>query len=189
MNKKPDRRIQKTRAALFEALTALLQEKQFHEINIKDLTDKANVARQTFYRNYSTIHDILLQELDFRSDNFMNEINDIINRCEFLNDITEILFNRWNDNSGLFMAMYKAEMDNFILDRFTKYAKEMMDIVNKNSSCDLYMPCIFYFAGGAHSLFKNWLLTGRKYPIREMSDIMAENLFPLVTNSRIKIKK
>src|SRR5690606_18338034 len=114
LNKKPDRRIQKTRAALFDALTGLLKEKSFSEVNIKDLTDRANIARQTFYRNYNTIHDILLQELDFRSERFMEEINDIINKCEFLNDITEILFNRWNDNSDLFAAMYKAQMDNFI---------------------------------------------------------------------------
>ncbi|MCB5943055.1 TetR family transcriptional regulator, partial [bacterium 210820-DFI.6.52] len=44
-----DRRILKTRSVIKESLTALMKEKPFDKITIKDITDKANINRATFY--------------------------------------------------------------------------------------------------------------------------------------------
>ncbi len=185
MNIKNDRRVLRTRSFLFEALVELLKERPVKDISVKDLTDRANIARPTFYRNYDTIYAILLEELDFRAQGYMIEISKIINPSRSINYIAQILFNRWNDNSELFKAMYRAEMDNFILDRFINYSEELILLINKGYAGDIYRPRLFYFAGGAHNLFKNWLLNGKKQPIKEMSDILARDLFPLVKNPNI----
>ncbi len=185
MNIKNDRRVLRTRSFLFEALLELLKERPFKNISVKDLTDRANIARPTFYRNYDTIYAILLEELDFRAQGYMIEISKIIHLSKSINYIAQILFNRWNDNGELFKAMYRAEMDNFILDRFINYSEEMILLINKGYGSDIYAPRLFYFAGGAHNLFKNWLLNGKKQSIKEMSDILSQDLFSLVKNPNI----
>jgi AcrR family transcriptional regulator len=63
----PDRRVQKTRASLHDALITLAREKPYPAIAVKEILDRANVGRSTFYTHYrdkndlleSGIHDIL----------------------------------------------------------------------------------------------------------------------------------
>lgn len=45
---------------LAEALLALMREKPFHDISIRELTQRADLSRRTFYRLFSTKEDILL---------------------------------------------------------------------------------------------------------------------------------
>lgn len=47
-----DRRVQKTRGLLKEALVSLIIEKGFEEVTIQEIIDKANVGRSTFYIHF-----------------------------------------------------------------------------------------------------------------------------------------
>jgi AcrR family transcriptional regulator len=62
-----DRRIQKTRDLLHQALASLILEKPYEKIAVKEILDRANVGRSTFYMHFhdkdellaSTFQDIL----------------------------------------------------------------------------------------------------------------------------------
>lgn len=55
-----DRRIGKTRKLLHEALLSLLHEKDFNDIVVKEILDRANVGRSTFYAHYRDKNDLLI---------------------------------------------------------------------------------------------------------------------------------
>jgi AcrR family transcriptional regulator len=55
-----DRRVQKTRQALHQALIVLILKKGYDAVTIKDIIEAANVGRSTFYAHYSD-KDQLLQ--------------------------------------------------------------------------------------------------------------------------------
>ena len=44
-----DKRVIKTKNAIFEAFKQLVQEKDMSDITISELTQKANITRSTFY--------------------------------------------------------------------------------------------------------------------------------------------
>ena len=47
-----DRRVKRTEALLKDTLTTLLAEKDFPQITIRDITDRADLNRGTFYLHY-----------------------------------------------------------------------------------------------------------------------------------------
>jgi AcrR family transcriptional regulator len=54
-----DRRTQRTQQTLFDALIDLLKIKHYDAISVKDIIEKANVGRSTFYAHYQTKDDLL----------------------------------------------------------------------------------------------------------------------------------
>ena len=54
-----DRRVRRTRAQLRQALTALLREKDLKDITVRELTDRADVNRGTFYSHYQDVYDMV----------------------------------------------------------------------------------------------------------------------------------
>lgn len=54
-----DRRARRTRKLLKESLLALMREKPFAEISVRDVTDRADVNRTTFYLHYADTAQLL----------------------------------------------------------------------------------------------------------------------------------
>jgi len=64
VDKKPDRRVQRTRQLLRDALIALMLEKGYDAVTIQDITDRANLGRATFYLHYKDKDELLLSLMD-----------------------------------------------------------------------------------------------------------------------------
>ncbi len=54
-----DRRAERSKRALWQALMALLQDHDWGEINVQMICDRADVARSTFYAHFPTKQDVL----------------------------------------------------------------------------------------------------------------------------------
>jgi AcrR family transcriptional regulator len=61
--KRADRRIQRTRALLHEALGSLIREKPFDRISVAEILDRAKVSRSTFYIHYRDKDDLLTSSM------------------------------------------------------------------------------------------------------------------------------
>lgn len=59
MKKRQDRRIMMTKRMLKDALIEMLKEKDIYHISVRELCEKADVNRTTFYKYYSSQFDLL----------------------------------------------------------------------------------------------------------------------------------
>lgn len=62
--KKEDRRVERTRMLLHEALMALIPEKGYEKVTVQDILDRANLGRSTFYSHYRHKDELLLSGFD-----------------------------------------------------------------------------------------------------------------------------
>lgn len=58
-----DRRVQKTEALLRDALTSLIREKAYDSIVVKEILDRANVGRSTFYTHFRDKDELLASSI------------------------------------------------------------------------------------------------------------------------------
>jgi AcrR family transcriptional regulator len=72
--KKPDRRVQRTRELLQKAMMDLIRERGYDAITIRDIVERANVGRTTFYVHFGSkdglfmsCHEAILREFQFGS--------------------------------------------------------------------------------------------------------------------------
>lgn len=59
-----DRRVARTRTALYDALVALIRRKDYDLITVQDILEEANVGRATFYAHFTSKDDLLKRSLE-----------------------------------------------------------------------------------------------------------------------------
>ncbi|MFW5713582.1 MAG: TetR/AcrR family transcriptional regulator [Brevefilum sp.] len=74
MARRMDRRVQRTRKLLQEALMALILEEGYDAISIQDITDKANLGRATFYLHFKDKDELLLEVMDQFLADFLDQV-------------------------------------------------------------------------------------------------------------------
>lgn len=64
MKVKNDRRSQRTHQALGDALFELMKERGYETLSIKDIIERANVGRSTFYAHYADKEELFVSQMD-----------------------------------------------------------------------------------------------------------------------------
>ncbi len=60
----PDRRVHRTALAIQWALIDLIKEHGYDSIDVKDIAERANIGRSTFYSHFKHKEDVLLRSID-----------------------------------------------------------------------------------------------------------------------------
>jgi AcrR family transcriptional regulator len=77
---KLDRRVARTHELLGNALIALIIERGYEELTIKDVTERADVAYVTFFRHYRDLDELLTQRLQAGIEALMDGINEAMQK-------------------------------------------------------------------------------------------------------------
>ena len=132
--KSMDRRQKKTREAIFGAFTELLSKKDYNQITVGEIIDKANIGRATFYAHFET-KDFLLKELC--ADLFCHIFDAMENRG---NEHRHIFDCEAPSSAILHLLQHLQKNDNHILDLlacenndlFLHYFKDnLMELIKK----------------------------------------------------------
>jgi AcrR family transcriptional regulator len=70
-----DRRVFRTRNALYDALVSLILRQDFSTITVQDILEEADVGRSTFYSHFTSREDLLTRSLDRLRDLLLSAIS------------------------------------------------------------------------------------------------------------------
>lgn len=174
-----DRRIIKTKRAIRNAFAELLSEKDLNDITIKDIADRADINRKTFYNYYSGVHQAIeeieneivemfkgtLTDVDFAAalkqpDLIFGRLTNVINSD--LDFYGHLFHSKRNSNlsSKITKAMMNAAKNSFSSQ--TDLDEETLDIV------------INYTISGMFGVYQSWFNSDRHQSVEEISRLISK---------------
>ena len=127
-----DRRQRKTREAIFKAFTELLSKKDFEQITVGEIIDKADIGRATFYAHFET-KTFLLRELCeelfchiFDSMNNQHPEHRHIFDCDAPNSVFLHLFQHFKKNDNNILELLSSQNNDLFLGYFKTNLKTMI---------------------------------------------------------------
>lgn len=179
MEKKTDRRVIKTKHAIFKAFVELLNEKDVNQITITDIAKKANINRKTFYNYYSDAYEVMEEIENLTVEAFINNMGTVkfTNMADFLTEIFIKFTETVNKDLEFFNLLFKTNNRSFlivkIVDILKKYVQqrieetETLDQKRFKVAVDLCVP-------GIISVYMNWFTNSYDYSIEELSSLLTD---------------
>ena len=169
-----DRRQQKTKNAIHQAMAVLLKKKKFEALTVQDIIDEANIGRSTFYSHFETKED-LLEEICremfahvFSTDLAPEESHDFSKgRKGFANRLTHILYHL-KDHKENIRAIMGGETEKLFTSYFRDYLEQTFyDDLNPRSEVPKDFALQF-FTGSFCETIKWWINSRMRMPPEEV---------------------
>ncbi|WP_256976048.1 TetR/AcrR family transcriptional regulator [Paenibacillus sp. MY03] len=184
----PDRRVLRTKRVIRDALTALMEEKGFDGITVKDLTERADINRGTFYIHYRDKYDLLEQSEaeiigvieSMAAEGFQNAVqgkwinnNGAIDPSPFVRK----LFVYLQENAPFMRVILGAGGDPSFQKRLREVIRQRALPILTSSGGEVLVPADYLtaYVSSAHlGVIQNWLDNGMDLPPEQMADILSK---------------
>lgn len=179
MTDKNDRRSQRTRQLLSEALVQLIQEKDYSTITVSDIIERANVGRSTFYAHYQDKDDLLLDQMDRVIESLSQNSSDLQEFPYFpsLGFLQHV--------GGNHYELYKALVWGPGMDLITKHLQKSLSqrveqgLQNSGRDFEVPLPILASFITGSFlNLLKWWLENKRIHSPEQMNEFFMQVTSP-----------
>ena len=151
-----DRRQRKTRQAVYDAFTALLENKSYSSITVQEIIDEADIGRSTFYAHFETKDELLralcteIFEHVFSEELEKEQTHDFSHSCGIVEaEITHILYHL-RDNRRYIKGILSSESGELFMRYFKEYLKRLFEgaVAGQNTEIPLdymlnHMVCDF----------------------------------------------
>lgn len=183
-----DRRVRKTRKALYDALAELLLTKPISDISVREISDLADINRGTFYLHYRDVYDMV----DKLQDEIFEKFNLVVNSYEpdkYSDELFPMLveiFNLLAEHSKLAKVLMSKNGDAAFVDKlknlihekcFAKVDEKLK--LKTNISFNYFYQ---YIISGCIGIFGEWLNSGMRESPSEMADITEKLVLTGITS-------
>lgn len=160
-----------TRRKVIDAFERLLGERLYSQITPTQIIAASGVARSTFYRNYDSVRDVLLDYFDYLYDAFGEEAPPVNFEDEAY--LTHI-FRFYRSHATEFRNILLSDLSETWLDSIINYH---LDQRGEMPSGSLEKYWLYYYAGAVYCSVRQWLLDGTPGTPEEMGALLASRSF------------
>jgi AcrR family transcriptional regulator len=181
---KPDRRINRTRATLFHALSELMIEKRYDDITVQDIIDRADVGRSTFYAHFQ-------DKEDLATGNLVHILDSLTSAMEQNPDPQNLLpgpelFEHIREHFPMFKAMISGRGLELFFQKGQEYWSERMaarlqSMLPAGREPKVPISILAHFVSGTFvNLLKWWIDNKMPYTSERMIEIVGVLVMPSV---------
>lgn len=153
------------------ALVGLLKEKSIADISVKELTQKAQVGRVSFYRNYQTKEDILREEADRLIKEWGRRYE--TNPESSPETLFPSLFDFYRENKEYYTILYQAGMASVMLETILN----TIQITDEMENLEAYLKSFWGY--GIYGWMIEWIKRGMPESGSELLTLFKQANFSL----------
>jgi AcrR family transcriptional regulator len=169
-----DRRVEKSKVAIKDAFIELMSEKNFDQITIQDISDRANVGRRTIYDHFNDKFDLLDKLIE-------EHINELRKLCKSASELSFaegnlLWFEYFERNYPFFSTMLTSKGAPIFRNQFLEFVIEELESevdvnegINKGFSKDILLK---FFGAAIVEIVEAWITNG----LSEPPHVVAEQL-------------
>ena len=176
MNDKNDRRSQRTRQLISDAFVELLLEKGYEAMSIRDVIERANVGRSTFYSHFKDKEELFVSQLDRLLEALSRHLpQEHVEQNPFFPSLG--LFQHIQEQQKLFRALSWTSGVDILTKHLQKSMSEKIEEKLKSSgqAYEIPVPVMANFLAGSFlTLVKWWLDNKMPYSPGEMDVMYCE---------------
>lgn len=175
-NLETDRRVKYTKKVIRHSFLQLLGEKPLGKITVKEICEKADINRATFYAHYEDLYDLLGKIEEFYQEVRLS-VRDM-ERESFAGIIPVAILKKIRENETLCQAMFGKYGDKEFLAKMMYFAMEdslnawekLHPAIEKGRLEWLYV----FIVSGCAGIIQNWAMGGFKAEPEEIAGFMAQ---------------
>ncbi|WP_206832519.1 TetR/AcrR family transcriptional regulator [Alicyclobacillus fructus] len=173
--------VEQSKKWLEESLFELMGSKPYEEITIKDITDRSQLSRRTFYRHFKTKDDLI----DHYLEHLFSGYEQLLKQQRMISS-EEVIFTFF-DYWGKYHAQLKLLLDNGMFERVLEKANQWL----RNMYGTIHAPwhiagspdeityASIFGVGGFFNVLSHWVSKGCPETPQEMTEIVKKVLVSL----------
>ena len=168
-----DRRVERTRQLLQNALSELILEKGYEKVTVQDVIDRANVGRSTFYAHFESLDQLLLSGFE----PLRAQFEDFLSGAEFDHEspwaLSLTMFQQVQKQKGGYITL--THVQKFLYGYLLEHLKLSLPKRNKTIPPELLAH---YVASSFIALMTWWIDNGYPLSAEKMSEHFRQLVEP-----------
>ena len=172
--------IVKTKNALYQALLDLMKEKEFEEIKVSDICNKALVNRSTFYAHFEDKYELLSTYIGDLKDSLTHELkkNKNINSTkEYYIEMIKLFLNHIEEKKDSYLAIAMNNRNSILIDMlYDVIDHDIISRLDNDENFDSKIPKSIiakFYLGAVVNMAITWLENINKYTKDEMIEYLT----------------
>lgn len=164
---------------LADALLLLMEKKDFKDISIKEIAEKADLSRRTFYRLFERKEDLLFWYMNTLYQEFLAELQK--QSCKRFEDVVMLYFEFWYRHKHLIDLFRRSDLLPLMLNQYLMVFPNIYKIVKSDyplsQNAEALGYAMAFSAGGLLSVLVKWSdedMTKTPEEMLQMLDIIMQ---------------
>src|SRR5471030_1460938 len=172
-DKRPNPSSERSKKWLTESLLELMAQTPYSKITIQDISKKADLVRQTFYKNYATKDDILENHIEHL---FINFAQEFFKQNKFnMKIFMKSHLNFWSEDSIFLDLLIKNDLTHLLDKQYKKHIPKLVDVlIQKQMVQDdtKHKYALAFLSGALVNVLVEWAYYDQEYSIDDLSDLI-----------------
>ena len=163
----------KTKNKISLTLLALLDDNSYDELTISEIAAHSEIARKTFYNNFSTKEDVIRYIVEKLIDAYVSQIEKV--GTKYTNIISLEYFRFAQNNKSIFKKLVNNNLFHYYMDKFDQLLHSLYYLTKSNEILDIdesKLDFVFTFNSyGVNQMICTWIKKGCIETIYDLDEI------------------